>query len=316
MPVTAIGSTWNPAMIPRFDGAWSTFTRGNAGSGATTEIGADTAAATGTTGVSGSGSAVETGADTASGSSGTYPLIYSTDFDSMTIGSPASGGIWSGTGSGPNTGGSSTILIAAAQSGVGKAMQFTFSNGNPNLCEMDFNLLGNAYNTILLDYYVWVPTNYAHASAAQENNKFFRLGHSYPVSGGAGRLGASLVRNSDGVSSDLELEWDDLYHHHSGGFDPFYTIPLFFGPSDKGTLVHVQILCQNGTALDTAQNNPAAWGVLKVWKNGTLVADQTPNNFSAGMATSFMYGYLFGATNAPYAAVTKIDIDNFAVYGQ
>lgn len=105
MTVTAVGSAWNPILIPRADGKWSNYVQGSSGSGATTEAGGDAAAGAGLVGLIGSGAAVEAAGDTASGTSsgsGTWAisgtgigakgnLQYWDDFESRAVGQYTAG---------------------------------------------------------------------------------------------------------------------------------------------------------------------------------------------------------------------------------
>lgn len=68
MTVNSVASLWNPILVPRYDGAWSTFTSGIGGPGNIQEPSRDSASATGSIGLSGSGAIVE-GSDSAYGSS-------------------------------------------------------------------------------------------------------------------------------------------------------------------------------------------------------------------------------------------------------
>lgn len=268
--------------------------------------------------------AAASGAASASGdlTTGGLPLLYSTNFDSMTTGSAPSGGPWVGTGAGPNLGASSTIKVSTAVARSGsKSLEFNFNGPTGGLCEMDLNL-GGSYTQFRFDFWLHIPSNYAHSTNSPNNNKFFRIGAVYPVSSGYGRLGASLIQNADGVSSDLEMEWEDLYNHHGGGFTNFPggtwgdgTVDKFIGPSDLGQWMHVVIDLKCPTALDATDTNPSAWGKLDIYKNGVLVSHNTPNCFHDSGTNFWSYAYLFGATNAPPATQELIYMDDFAMSG-
>jgi hypothetical protein len=199
--------------------------------------------------------------------------------------------------------------------GGGKAIKFHYADpapGNGNLCELRWDV-GAFYSEFTMDYYILIPSNYKSRDnvgawdPTSNNNKWFRLSPWVNPAAGAGRYGMSTERVTD-TNVSLAPEWDDPTD--TGGMTQRGTFASnFITSSDIGQWMHFMLYGKQSTALTTGK------GILKGWKNGTLIIDETPNTFVSG-TPNFRYGYLLGADNSAYGpGTTDFYIGNMSVWG-
>ena len=191
------------------------------------------------------------------------------------------------------------------------ALQFTFNGTAPGgdaWAEQRFDL-GRVYPELLISFDMYIPDGteawggaaYNHRVESPGNNKFFRLwGTGY---NDREKVGASLFPDSTGTSySKIRAEWSV----GGGGIGekgvartPFITT--------LGTWTSVKIYAKAAT---TDQ-----YGSMKIWKDDTLVLDNTYgiNNYTTGEAHGYRYGYLLGWANSGFTNTTYILLDNVSI---
>lgn len=234
--------------------------------------------------------------------------IYTSDFESMTTGAVASGGIFSGTGAGENVGSApAAIRVRTTQPYAGtKSLEFYYPAGIAQV-EQDFNL-GADYTEVDMQFKLYVPANYSHPTS---NNKLLRIGAVYPATGSAGnngditRYGLSFEPGSG--ATNIGMEWDE---NDGALMDNRHSVTNAITDADKGTWIDWRFHLRQATAKGSGK------GLFDVYKNGVLVGSVTPDTFIAGAYNVFHWGYLFGFANSPFAADTRFYIDNLRVYAR
>lgn len=222
-------------------------------------------------------------------------VLFKDDFESNSFSTTLSGAKWLDRSS-------VTVSPSVAKSGKYSA-QFHFA-GNSSLAEsadawseLRFDL-GKQNKELWIKYDLYIPSNYAHRNASgTNNNKFIRLwGNNYDEKG---KVGLSLWPNK-GYSS-LQGDWDE-----GPGIGPNGNASSnFITASDLGKWMTVKIYVKSPTS-------SSAPGTMKVWKNGTLVIDDTNQlkNYFSGEANAIRYGYLLGWSNSGFTQNTDLYIDN------
>jgi hypothetical protein len=161
--------------------------------------------------------------------------------------------------------------------------------------------LGALYKELWFDFDLYVPSNFTHRdSPGTDNNKFFRLwGVTYDE---AEKVGASFWPQGDGYSL-VQADWD-----LGGGPGPNGAIARnFISSSDRGNWMNVKIHIIAATS--------AAPGTLQIWKNGTLVIDNSGivKNYSGSKPNAYRYGYFLGWSNSGFNTETNFFIDNLVI---
>lgn len=218
-------------------------------------------------------------------------------------------GFESGTLGGTLWGDATSVTVSADRAHTGsRSAKFHFA-GDPSLdadawSELRFDL-GAVYPDLWLRYRLFIPANFTHRDATgSDNNKFIRLwGSTYDD---LEKVGASTWLDSpaDGHSS-LIVDWNS----HGDGIGPKGSVrERFIAAADRGTWMDVMIHATAATATTR--------GTFQVWKNGTLAIDGTGtvDNYTAGGAHGYRYGYLLGWANSGFTQDTDLFIDD-VVFG-
>ena len=221
----------------------------------------------------------------------------------------ASDGFERGALAGPLWGSATSVTVSTDRAHAGsRSAKFHFG-GNASLdadawSELRFDL-GAVYPELWLRYRLHIPANFVHRDAnSSDNNKFIRLwGSTYSD---LEKVGASTWLNApaDGYSA-LIVDWNS----NGDGIGPKGTVcGQFIAAADRGTWMDVMIHAKAATA--------TARGTFQVWKNGSLAIDGagTVDNFTAGEAHGYRYGYLLGWANSGFAQDTDFAIDD-VVFG-
>jgi hypothetical protein len=196
------------------------------------------------------------------------------------------------------------VTSSAARSGA-RSAEFLFV-GKTDLAadawaELRFDL-GQTYPSLWIQFEMFVPANYEHRTpVGADNNKLLRLWHTdYGVD--KEKVGFSTWKNGD--KSKLAADWDS-----GGGIGPKPQVSQdFIAPSDKGTWLLIKVFAQ-------AAPSSTANGTLKVWKNGTLVIDDTNlmKNFVSTEKHAYRYGYILGWANSGYTSDTRFLVDDVII---
>jgi hypothetical protein len=219
-------------------------------------------------------------------------VIFSDNFDSGTFAMAQSSAGWI------DMGGVSVINTTTAKSGS-YAARFHFDGGSIDTdaaAELRFDI-GSAKTELWIQYDIYIPSNYVHRDApSSDNNKFLRLwGVIYDD---VEKLGFSMWPTGSG--SALVPDWNT-----GAGIGPNgASSDNFIASGDLGKWMTVKVYVKAATA--------SANGTLKLWKNGTLVIDNTNklNNYAASGIHAYRYGYIFGYSNSGFTAATDILVDN------
>ena len=248
--------------------------------------------------------------------SGWIPPFFTDGFESGDLTRTENGAFWYT----PNTGADDDVSVVTGRGNPGKSLQFTFT-AEPDLALFGFAearfSLGADYTelTIAFDLYIpsgaegWGSAAYAHRdSTGSDNNKFFRL---WPSTGDTDReeVGASLLLNSvpNGYSA-IRSEWNVPEPAGSDMTERGQAKASFISAADLGTWIAVKLYCKAATATTN--------GTLRIYKNGTLVIDnsETVANYNAASPHSWRYGYLLGFANSGFTNTTMLQIDNVRFY--
>jgi len=195
----------------------------------------------------------------------------------------------------------------------------------------NFNL-GALYTKLFIEFDMYIPNGtepwggaaYKHrdgldadGTSGSDNNKFFRIwqrsrsdpspppGTSSDGYNSGEKVGASLWRDSAN-NSEIRADWSSP----GGAIGPKgapYTRYIDLS-TDLGKWMRVKIFVASATA--------TANGTIKIWKNDTLLIDNTNlvQNYEGLEPRGYQYGYLLGYSNSGFDANTKILIDNVHFY--
>jgi hypothetical protein len=277
----------------------------------------DIMAVAGVTGRAGFLAAMEAAADVLA-STGTVPtvgggaVLFQTTFESLSPGqSPQGLG-----GNGFKFGGGNTGWVQAVNmtrpGGSTRAIEFDFSAPG-NLPELDFDI-GQNVQHIFFRWWAFYPTGWLRTGTL--NNKFIRLGNTYPEQGSPIHFGASTAGSSTGDEKFFfEFGGPGFYDQPGNGrgvYDSFVTSAI------RGQWAKVELEYKNPTTdpiNDPSPNNAGQGlgdGIMRVWLNDVLIRGLT--NTGQCPASAFMRGgYMMGAQNSPYPAGSKMYITDFAV---
>jgi hypothetical protein len=242
------------------------------------------------------------------------PPLYVEDWESATVnvsptGRGSNGFLW-------NDAANVTPQLVSRYGGT-KSARFRYpaqavDSGDAN-SELRFNL-GGLYKEVTIEFDLLIPSNYQHRNeASSDNNKFFRLwgstgandGYDSPEKIGASLWPTAVAGTSNSVSS-LQPDWNlnGQGVGPKGQFDDD-----FVNATDLGQWRRVKIYCKHATA---ANND----GVLKIWKDGVLVSNNTAmQNYNASATDhAFQKGYLMGWSNSGFTNQTDFYIDNIKFF--
>jgi hypothetical protein len=198
------------------------------------------------------------------------------------------------------TAGRAVEISSNVASGAGShSLRYFLSQG---FAEQRFHL-GSIKPTLTIEFDLYVPNGYSHASTSPNNNKFFRIWDNNDYSKNAAKVGASLYPSSE--SSTISKVFFEYWHptkqdgitknHGNPSYDLIKTV-------DLGKWMTVRIYCQ-------PESSPDAYdGILRMWKNGEMVLNYTnvKNNYP-GYDKGWSNGYLLGHPNAKVGADLYID---------
>lgn len=239
-------------------------------------------------------------------------LVYFDDFESAqpgesVVGRGASGFTWS-----------DAANVAAsdenAASGT-RAARFTFSAGEGESWSQLWFDLGGDHRAVTLAFRLYLPNGEeayggaAHRLRNRANNKLFRLWPDSPAAYGSGeKLGASTWgSDDDDAAATMMGDWSE---DGTAAVGPGFTVaPVasFFGASDRGQWMDLRIEIVAPTAKGSG---PAA---LRTWKNGVLVSEETPDDFTEGEPHAYRFGYLLGTANSGFDEETLLFVDDVCV---
>jgi len=194
-----------------------------------------------------------------------------------------------------------SVVSGHAKSGVYAAKLHFTGNLDPSVdawSELRFDL-GKLTPEVWIKYDLYIPANYIHRGTGT-NNKFFRLwGATY---GEHEQVGASMWPNHNGDGfSRIVADWycGSQGMTSCGQFNEPHIVA-----SDRGTWVTFKIYVKAATA----QN----FGTMKIWKNNTLIVDDTNlvDNYFVSGTHAYRYGYILGWANSGFAQDTDFYLDN------
>lgn len=178
--------------------------------------------------------------------------------------------------------------FAGTEPGLGDASDAT--------AELRFDL-GKLCTEVWITYGLYITAGFVYRDST--NNKFFRLwGATY---GDQEKVGASWWGPTSGSNlCRINADWNTGPGMGEHGTDYAAAITT----SDLGTWMTVKIQVKAATAI--------ADGTLKIWKNGTLIINNTDSmdNYTSGEPHAYRYGYLLGWANSGFLAQTDLFIDN------
>lgn len=166
--------------------------------------------------------------------------------------------------------------------------------------------LGTNLQEIWLEYYIYIPTNYFHRDApGTDNNKWMWLwGDVYSATN---THGASTWPTGNG-DSDLFAD----YGKNEGPVGPAYgdspVVYNFITDAERGQWNHFRWHSKMATTADSED------GLMEIWWNGVLVAQDLSMDIFSSTANYINEGYLLGYSNSGFTDQTLIYIDDFAVY--
>jgi hypothetical protein len=186
---------------------------------------------------------------------------------------------------------------------VNQTARFEFK-GNPNpsahsFAELRFDL-GRLYPEIWVQFRLFVPANYKHRypNSSASNKKLFRL---WPQGyNDVEKVGFQMWRRGDDLSS-VQGDWNT-----GSGIGPKGDYAAaFITEMDKGKWMTIRIHAK-------APTSSTQHGTLRLWKNGTLIINNSNsvNNFKSGESHAFRYGYLLGWSNSGFDVDTYLNIDD------
>lgn len=223
-------------------------------------------------------------------------VLFEDDFESGTFGKTV---VAASTSTTARWGDRPSVAVVQTRPKAGRySAQFHFANDADGdaWSELRFDL-GKLNNAVWMQYDLYIPANYAHRPSG--NNKFFRLwGADY---GDQEKVGASTWDiDSGGGICRLNGDWNTGpgMGEHGAGSTPF------IAAADLGTWMTIKIYVKAATATTN--------GTLNIWKNGTLVINNTGtmNNYTSGNPHAYRYGYLLGWANTGFTQNTDMYIDN------
>lgn len=257
------------------------------------------------------GSIIQTGQSAVLNYSGTSTpvLLFSTNFNSDTIGAQPAGG------NGVTFGGHKGSVNVSVQTGPNgtKGLRFSYfggPTGTQNNAQFSFDF-GAGYREVVIEFDLYVPANYNHRGTSSNNHKLFRL---FPATsddfgyGSVEKVGASLWNNTSGdggsrVNNEFNM---------GGGMGEYFSLGNssvngFIAPSDFGGMMTVKLRNVAPTATTNA--------ILEIYKNGIPFDSFSPDNYSDGQPHNYQRGYLLGAPNGGFAEDTYLYIDELKFYG-
>lgn len=233
-------------------------------------------------------------------------VYFQDSFDMGARAASVNGFGWGGTNGFTNS--APVVSSARARSG-GHSLAFPFNGSAPGgdaFSEQRF-LFGQGLTDVYLRFWLYIPSNYEHRDDNPGNNKFLRLwmDEAYTASNGV-QFGLSLQRNTSGsnisgIYGEAIGPIPNSTGHWQGSYNSFITT------ADLGQWMEVQIYSRADTGGDS--------GVIRVWKNGTLVLNISGirNPAASGRSNQFRNGYVLGWANSGFNQTTVMHIDDFTL---
>lgn len=235
-----------------------------------------------------------------SGGGGGVSPLFEDDFSSYSNGSNISGGGGNGfSWSAP----SGSVLVSTSQAFVGdRCLRFRYSPGNDN-AEQRFSI-GQNLTEVWFEFYIRFPAtpNFA----GNGNNKLWRLwGNDY---GEQNKVGGSFWISGGGSTRNYQhdfnhKDWPDGTVGPADG--PSATLPT---AGMLGAWAQIRIHCRHvsGAGADD--------GILRLWRDGSLVCNFTNVPQKYGSPAYWNEGYFMGWANTQYSAQTDYFFDAFKIY--
>ncbi|GGX56966.1 hypothetical protein GCM10007392_25560 [Saccharospirillum salsuginis] len=191
------------------------------------------------------------------------------------------------------------------------ALRFTFKGGATGEDAWSEQRLSFPDRTELwIAYDLYVPLNYAHRTeSGASNNKFLAI-YRAPYTDPGFHLNWSVNPDGDG-GSNLFL------HRYRNGTEQAARPPAddlgvgVLTADDRGQWVRIEAFIRVPSSADSND------GVMRMWKNGTLVTDETAlNNYGGDDENYFNELYLLGWSNSGFDEDTVLYIDNLSLSEQ
>ncbi|WMS86195.1 heparin lyase I family protein [Pleionea litopenaei] len=159
-------------------------------------------------------------------------------------------------------------------------------------------------NELWIKYDLYIPDNYYHRMDGASNNKFLAVFKTDYRSPGF-QVNWSLQPNGSGGSSL------SIHRYHNGqlqrAFEPSGGANLIT-PSDRGTWMTIM------AQIKVPSSESANDGVMKMWKNGVLVCNETALNMYGGNGENYTDElYILGWANSGYTEATYFYVDNLLI---
>ena len=174
--------------------------------------------------------------------------------------------------------------------------------------------LSEPQQEIWIQYWIRVPTNYAHTDVSSNNNKFFALWmDEYSGKGAGATVFWNTWRDDSDGGSKLAFSYNEGGYDRSSG--QIRHVKFIEVPEDRGRWMQVLYNIRASSTADSSDGYVAFWRRWEGEQEFTRLQEVTdiklmvppggPNGWSAG--------YLMGYANATYAEDTEWLIDDFVV---
>jgi hypothetical protein len=203
--------------------------------------------------------------------------------------------------------GSATVTSTNPRTGS-KALEFVCGpnpSGEDCWPEQRFDM-GRMIDELWVEYYYYVPTNYAHRDdGTGGNNKFFVIWGDRTYERNYGEQLHIWISLYPGNTSDLMINevWEE-----SGESINIATVKNFITPSMRGTWKRFRLHIKAST-----QNSPKN-GVIEMWWDGTKVVNLHNVGMYHSWNSGFQKGYFPGWSNTGFASRTVFNYDDFKIY--
>jgi len=236
--------------------------------------------------------------------------FFSDDFDSGAK-TNANGFTWSGG-----------VPVSSDRARSGSySLRFSYGPnavGADATAEQRFNM-GRNLAEVWIEYYLWVPSNFAHRNDAPGNNKFFQIWNTtYGSGSGTWQAGYEYERLTDSTSSirpmsSKEFGTNAKFVTSTGLGHPDSGKP-FIGSSNPlrpGYWTQIRLQFSRSSA------SLATDGIMRIWIDGVMFAEMTNGpfrNYENIGETVLRNGYFLGWSNSGFTEATCFYIDDVRFY--
>jgi hypothetical protein len=178
--------------------------------------------------------------------------------------------------------------------------------GEQDWSEIRFDM-GATREELWIEYYLFVPSNYAHRYDGAGHNKFLALWGSKGYDEGGQLFGFinTWPADAEGWQSEAYVAAYAGEDVRAGeeGFN-------FIGNTHRNSWIRVRYHIKPGTGREASD------GIIQMWRDDTQIMDYTSLIWYHSQENGFRNGYLMGWSSTGFTEETKIYIDDFKVYVQ